>query len=228
MEAIFGCFFFFPLFSFFFFKPPQICNAASFISKLLSPPPQILLPLLVPLLQGGTPFGARDSLPQGSRASDVALGISCCPTQRSGLPLTCLLISSGCLLAFCSSKHRSSAWPLAKVSSSSCLAVSTLHWLQSKREDKPQPINDISEQAGLGGDTLWLLGHAPKVSCHTLQLPRIQHQGIRYLFFFFTAGRGWRLSVTLLATTGESPENWQEARAQWGKLLHFGQQNGFS
>lgn len=57
---------FFPLFFFFLsFKPPQICNAASFISKLLSPPPQILLPLLVPLLQGGAPLRTRGSLPRG-------------------------------------------------------------------------------------------------------------------------------------------------------------------
>lgn len=98
----------------------------------------------------------------------------------TGLSLTCLLASSSSLLTSCSSKHRASASPA--ISSSSCLAVSILRWLQNEREHKPQPMNAISEQAALGGDTHWLLGQAPKVSCYTLQTPRIQHQRIRHFF----------------------------------------------
>lgn len=115
-----------------FFKPPQICNAASFISKLLSPPPQILLPLLVPLLQGGTPFRIRDSLPRGQpRVARGPLHLLVPHTEGTGLPLTCLLASSSFLVAFCSSKPRASAWPA--VSSCSCLTVSISCCLQGER-----------------------------------------------------------------------------------------------
>lgn len=115
--------------SFFFLKPPQICNAASFISKPLSPPPQILLPLLVPLLQGGTPFRpACNSLPHGP----WHLLAPC--TEGAGLPLTCLV-------AFCSSKCRASAWPAA--SSCSCLAVSIWCCLWDERA---QTITNTAHQ----------------------------------------------------------------------------------
>lgn len=113
----------------FFFKPPQICNAASFISKLLSPPPQILLPLLVPLLQWGTAFRTCDFLSEGQRCivrSLLYLFVSCAEGTRASL--TCLLASSSCLVAFCSSKPRASAWPA--VSSCNCLTVSISRCLQ--------------------------------------------------------------------------------------------------
>uniref|UniRef100_A0A8B9ING3 Uncharacterized protein n=1 Tax=Anser cygnoides TaxID=8845 RepID=A0A8B9ING3_ANSCY len=45
--------------------------------------------------------------------------------------LTCLLASSSCFVAFCSSKPRASAWPAA--SSCNCLTVSISRCLQGVR-----------------------------------------------------------------------------------------------
>lgn len=70
--------------------------------------------------------------PKGSRALDAALLHPLVPrTERTGLPLTCLLASSSCWVAFCSSERRDSAW--LAVSSCSSLAVSTSRCLWGER-----------------------------------------------------------------------------------------------
>lgn len=70
--------------------------------------------------------------PEGSRTLDAALLHPLVPrTEGTGLPLTCLLASSSCWVAFCSSKRRDSAW--LAVSSCSSLAVSTSRCLWGER-----------------------------------------------------------------------------------------------
>lgn len=137
MEAIFGCFP--PPPPFFFLKPPQICNAASFISKPLSPPPQILLPLLVPLLQGGTPFlPVCNSLPHG---------ISWLPAQRElDCPLHAWWLSAAPNAGLLPGQQLLLVGVWQFLSGAAC----------GMREHKPsltQHVSDISEQAGPGGDT---------------------------------------------------------------------------
>lgn len=178
--TVFGSYFW-VFFSFLFFKPPQICNAASFISKLLSPPPQLLLPLLVPLLQWrhSTP-NTRFPFPGAAMHRTQPFASACLFSAQKELQLslTCLLASSSCFVASCSSKPRASARPA--ISSCDCLTVSISRCLRGERAQTTTRY-DISERACLGDDTLRLSRRASRTtfSCHILQLPRIQHQGLR-------------------------------------------------
>lgn len=166
---------------FFFLKPPQICNAASFISKLLSPPPQLLLPLLVPLLQWRrSTLNMRFHFPRAAMHHTqpfASAHLFSAQKEEPRLSLTCLLASSSCFVAFCSSKPRASAQPA--ISSCDCLTVSISRCLWGERAQTTIRY-DISERACLGDDTLWLLRCASwtTFSCYILQFPRIQHQGL--------------------------------------------------
>lgn len=167
------------------------------------------------------PNRTHDSLPRGP----LHLLLPC--TEGAGLPLTCLLASSSCLVAFCSSKPKASAWPAA--SSWSCLTAAISCCLRGER----------AQSTGcwwpLGAGWPWRWHTLPAGTCTKSQLshtaaPQEPAPGNHTWFFYsrkgmkaFSDGSGYHRETENLQT----PENLQRARAQWGKFLQFGQQTVF-
>lgn len=80
----------------------------------------------------GSTFAGRRTTPNARFPSPRPLLHPLVPrSEGTGLSLTCLLASSSCWVASCSSKRRASAWPA--VSSCSCLAASTSRCLRGER-----------------------------------------------------------------------------------------------